>query len=60
MNDARDDEMYQINNLLDRLRTEFYELLSFDQDTVASSAREIRRREVLYLVAELRLKAERS
>ena len=60
MNDARDEQIYEINNLLDRTRTEFYELLSFDPDAIASSERDTRRREVLFLVAELRMMAERN
>jgi hypothetical protein len=54
----RSDRIYEINNLLDKLRTEFYELLDFDPESVNSAERERRRREVLYLVADLRVMAE--
>ncbi len=52
--------MYDMNNLLDRIRSELYELLEFDPELVASPERETRRREVLHLVAELRMKAEQA
>jgi len=58
MRDDKGNRIYEVNDLLDKIRTEFYELLDFDPEAVASSDRERRRREVLYLVAELRMKAE--
>lgn len=51
--------MYEVNDLLDKVRTEFYQLLEFDSESIASSERERRRREVLHLVSELRFLAER-
>ncbi len=59
MRDDRDDRMYEVNELLDKARTEFYALLEFDGDAVGSMERERRRREVLHLVSELRFLAER-
>ena len=58
MANERSDRIYEVNEVLDRIRTEFYELLEFDPDAVGSAERERRRREVLYLIAELRQKAE--
>ena len=51
-------EIVEVNESLDKIRTEFYELLDYDPEAIASSERERRRREVLYLVAELRMLAE--
>lgn len=59
MREDRDDRMYEVNDLLDKVRTEFYQLLEFDVDAVGSADRERRRREVLHLVAELGFLAER-
>lgn len=59
MREDRDDRMYEVNDLLDKVRTEFYQLLEFDSESIASSERERRRREVLHLVSELRFLAER-
>jgi hypothetical protein len=59
MRDDRGDRIYEINEVLDKIRTEFYELLDFDPEAVNSSERERRRREVLYLIADLRVLAER-
>jgi hypothetical protein len=59
MRDDRDDRMYEVNDLLDKVRTEFYQLLEFDPEAIGSTERERRRREVLHLVAELRFLAER-
>jgi hypothetical protein len=56
----KNDRIYEVNELLDKIRTEFYELLDFDPDLVSSTERERRRREVLYLVSELRQLAEYS
>ena len=58
MRDDKSDRIYEVNDLLDKIRTEFYELLDFDPEAVSSAERERRRREVLYLVAELRVMAE--
>ena len=60
MRPDRSDEMYRANKLLDEIRTEFYELLDFEIDSIGSPMKETRRREVLYLIAELRLLAENS
>lgn len=60
MREDRGDRIYEVNDLLDRIRTEFYELLDHDPEATASAERERRRREVLYLVAELRILAENS
>ncbi|HCM26650.1 MAG TPA: hypothetical protein DIC34_08925 [Treponema sp.] len=60
MRPERSDEMYRANKLLDEIRTEFYELLDFEIDAIGSSTKETRRREVLYLIAELRVIAENS
>jgi hypothetical protein len=59
MREDRDERMYEVNDLLDKVRTEFYQLLEFDSESIASSERERRRREVLHLVNELRFLAER-
>ena len=59
MREDKDERMYEVNDLLDKTRTEFYALLDFDPDAVGSPDRERRRREVLHLVAELRFLAER-
>ena len=58
MRTDRSDRIYEVNEILDKIRTEFYELLDHDPEAVSSSERERRRREVLYLVAELRMLAE--
>lgn len=60
MRDDKSDRIYEVNNLLDKIRTEFYELLDYDPEAIGSSERERRRREVLYLVAELRILAENA
>lgn len=54
------DRIYDVNEILDKIRTEFYELLDFDPEAVSSHTREQRRREVLNLIAELRQLAEYS
>lgn len=59
MRDDRDNRMYEVNELLDKVRTEFYALLEFDSEAVGSAERDRRRREVLHLVSELRFLAER-
>ena len=59
MRSDKGDRIYEVNDLLDKLRTEFYELLDFDPEAIGSTDRERRRREVLYLVAELRMLAEK-
>jgi len=56
----KNDRIYEVNELLDKIRTEFYELLDSDPDLISSTERERRRREVLYLVSELRQLAEYS
>lgn len=58
MRTDRSDRIYEVNEILDKIRTEFYELLDYDPDAVGSADRERRRREVLYLVSELRMLAE--
>ncbi len=58
MRTDRSERIYEVNEILDKIRTEFYELLDYDPEASASSERERRRREVLYLVAELRMLAE--
>lgn len=58
MRDNRDDVMYDINNLMDKIRTEFYELLEYDPDAVSSPEKDRRRREVLHLINDLRIHAE--
>ncbi len=58
MRSDRSDKIYEVNDVLDKIRTEFYELLDFDPESIGSAERERRRREVLYLVAELRMMAE--
>ncbi len=58
MREDRSDKMYEINDLLDKIRTEAYELLDFDPEQVASTLRERRRREVLFLVSDLRNQLE--
>jgi hypothetical protein len=60
MRTDRSDEMYRINKLLDEIRTEFYELLDFEKESIGSAAKDTRRREVLYLIAELRALAENA
>lgn len=60
MRPDKTDRIYEVNDLLDRIRTEFYELLDFDPEAIGSSERERRRREVLNLVSELRRLAEYS
>lgn len=54
MREDRSDRMYEVNDLLDRIRTEVYELLDYDPEEVSSQQRERRRREVQFLVSELR------
>lgn len=60
MREDRDDRMYEVNDILDRIRTEFYALLEYDPDVVSSNSREVRRREVAYLISELRRLAENN
>jgi hypothetical protein len=59
MRSDRSDRIYEVNDLLDKIRTEFYELLEFDPESISSADRDRRRREVLFLVSELRMLAER-
>ena len=60
MREDRDDCMYQVNDLLDKIRTEFYALLEYDPELVSSNSREVRRREVSYLISELKRLAENN
>jgi len=60
LREDRDDRMYEVNDILDRIRTEFYALLEYDPDVVSSNSREVRRREVAYLISELRRLAENN
>jgi len=50
--------MYEVNDILDKIRTEFYALLEYDPELVSSNSREVRRREVAYLISELKRLAE--
>jgi len=58
LREDRDDRMYEVNDILDKIRTEFYALLEYDPELVASASREVRRREVAYLISELKRLAE--
>ncbi len=58
MREDRDDRMYEVNDILDKIRTEFYALLEYDPELVSSTSREVRRREVAYLISELKRLAE--
>lgn len=58
LRDEKDDAMYELNELLDKIRTEFYALLDADEGSAAD--RDRRRREVYALASELRLMAERA
>jgi hypothetical protein len=52
--------MYEVNELLDKIRTEFYALLEFDPEIVSSPERDRRRREVMNLIADLSRMAEQA
>lgn len=54
---SRSDEMYDLNDDLDTLRTAFYSLFDFSREDY-SEQKDLARREVLYAINELRIKAE--
>ena len=60
MREDRDDRMYEVNDILDKIRTEFYALLEYDPELVSSNSREARRREVACLISELKRLAENN
>jgi hypothetical protein len=60
LREDRDDCMYEVNDILDKIRTEFYALLEYDPELVSSKSREARRREVACLISELKRLAENN
>ncbi len=53
MRTDRSEKMYDINQHLDAIRTEFYALLDFDPEIIQSPERDSRRRELRNLLMEL-------